>query len=319
MKKLVFLFTIIVLISCSKDKSATVSDNDRLSFKNKDEYEKTYAMLSKLVTKEEFEMWAQYQNHSTLLNSTDTTFDNFSFIFRTILNKNSELEMGDSIWWFYNGNIYGFSKKEESKLESLKVDSSKCTKVGTYFSNNLNSKKTKVYLAVGSTSEGYQHEFVQETCYNSCSSTSLKSANGKRKYVDELYSEGTKDKQGYVSSKLHLRIKLEYKGSSGWKVAGEPRTVEYNVYGNAWLADGVNTYAPDNSSYSYSLNQCSTSDIDLTIKSATCYQETKLYWGIILKGYIIQHVKGDDINNRWQIGMPELIDSYLWNWQGIPE
>lgn len=100
MKKiLLFLFGMVIL-GCSKEVKNTflppsLIANDRLVFENFDEFYKTYLTLAKNYSGDELVYQAQCKNHSTLLNSSDTTLNVYSTVFRTILNKNSEFEHGN--------------------------------------------------------------------------------------------------------------------------------------------------------------------------------------------------------------------------------
>jgi hypothetical protein len=68
-----------------------------------------------------------------------------------------------------------------------------------------------------------------------------------RKYVNELYAmyDNVAYFQGGFSyhTILYLRIKLEWKGSGGWKTAGEYRFISYNFTSNISFRD-FNFYTP---------------------------------------------------------------------------
>jgi hypothetical protein len=250
MKKLCFFLIGLLILSCSKEDNKITSNgrlvvkqlqvaSDRLAFQSMKEYNDTYLMLAKLKSKEELSFWAQSNNHSTLLNSSDSSMLVYSDVFKTILNKDYEFELGDSIVLFNNGDLYAYSKNESNQITLLK-NPEKFNKIGSVIVTILKKPEVKsVILPVNTLNADYnQMEFTQ-MYYQPCGED-LMVVEGSRKYVHEILDESTVTYPGPVYySYLYLRIKLEYYKSSrpnrGWNPAGEQRTITVsNLSGSAY-------------------------------------------------------------------------------------
>lgn len=307
---------VFVTLSCTKEvttldptstptPSPNFNTNDRLVFKDFNEFNKTYLMLTEFKSIDELSFWAQSRNHSTLLNSSDSTLTDYSDILKTILNKDSEFELGDSIVLFNNGTLYTYSKKESNKI-TLKNNPEKYNKVGyirVTLVGGLNEKT--VNLNINSLNAKWQHEFTQHS-YQPCGGTKTW-ADGTRKFVDEIFDETTYYYYVYYSH-LYLRIKLEWRGSGGWKVASEQREIHVHVTGSAyWYPGGFGNNTGSNADY-----YCNSplgpgvGPVTLPLMNATGAAVYPPYWVVTLDGTISQHVIGDDTNNSW------LISGSLW-------
>jgi hypothetical protein len=301
MKKYAFLFFLlgVVTMSCSKEKSDNTPASDRLSFKDQAEFNDTYLMLSKMDA-EELNAWAANKNHKTLLNSTDLSVADYSDALKTILNEDSEYELGGSIIWFNNGQLYAFAKDKASNLKALKQNPDKSSIIGNIRVQKIDDSKLKsVNIGLGNGDARNQFQFTQQY-YQPCGGT-RNALSGVRKYVHEIYDESIASNPGPVYySYLHLRIKMEYQGHNWlgkhvWRAAGEQREIRVNVSGSANMyPSGVGGgFNIPNVSY-----DCS-GDKDFLIMQVTGAYPATPSWTVSMSGTIYQHVKGDNASNAW--------------------
>ncbi|GEM_PF-4694663 len=312
MKKIPFLFFVFfVVFSCSKEESNPLKKkNDRLSFKNSQDFNNTYLLLAKKSSINELNFWAQSKNHSTLLYSTDSTIENYSDVLKTILNKDYEYEQGDSIIYFHDSNLYAFSKKEEANLEVLK----KCLKVSERIgkitiikysvSKNSDGRLKTIELGANSLDARNQHEFTQEY-YQPCGGTLKKYGSGNlRKYVHEIFSE-TKQYGSRFDSYLNLRVKLAYKSNGSWRPAGEQRYINVNVTGTAYCNVQIGIYPPPPNFHDGDIapinitEDCYSGDRTINISYCSDFFGETPHWDVSLTGSIYQKVKGDYNSNAW--------------------
>lgn len=305
--KIFYVFLIgFIILSCTKEVSTTTpastppsTTNDRLVFKNFKEYYDTYLMLAKFNSKEELSYWAQSKNHSTLLESSDSTIVIYSDVLKTILNKDSEFELGDSIVLFNNGDLYAYSKNESNQI-TFKNSPEKYKKIGSISVRILDGSIFRtVLLYVNTLNANNQHEFVQHS-YQPCGGSKTW-ADGNRKYVHEILDESTITYPGPVYySSLYLRIKLEYKVSR-WRPASEQRSIILNnIQGSAlWYPGGFGgNYGPINTSVT-----CWSGDAYVFLRSAVGADPWDTpYWLVSMTGTITHHVMGDDTNPAWVNG-----------------
>lgn len=295
-KSILFLFLVVITLSCSKeDNKDNGLKNDRLLFENTKEFNDTYLMLSEITSKEELQYWAQTKSHSTLLYSNDTVIDLYSDVLKTILNKDAEYELGDSIIWFNNGKLYAFAKDEQANMSSLKKTPNKCKLIGSVGLRKIeNSKLKSVNIGLNGGDARNQKQFTQQY-YQPCGST-LKAVSGNRKYVHEIYDESYAYYPGpVIYSYLHLRVKLEWKGSGGWKAAGEQREIRINVSGSANMyPSGVGgAYRIPDKFYDCSGN------VDIVFMSVVGAYPWTPSWTVSMSGTIYQKVKGDLVSNAY--------------------
>ncbi|MCE5346380.1 MAG: hypothetical protein LLG13_08855 [Bacteroidales bacterium] len=257
MKKLFLLlmgFIILSCLSCTKDKDlvSLVNGNksDRLVFKNFEEFNDTYLLLqTKFHTMDELSLWAYSKKHSTLLYSLDSTIVDYSEVLKTILNRDSEFELSDSIVLFNNGTLYAYSKNESNKI-TLKDNPEKYRNIGIVSLNTpgiAKAKSTSIAFSGGLNANNQSIPFYQQTYVTCGTGGELVTCYGQRKFVDELYSE-TVGNYTYI----YLRIKLEYKGSS-WHAAGEPYTIMINDIPTTITTDSGYTHSFTLTSKEYEL------------------------------------------------------------------
>jgi len=296
-KHILFLIMFVFAISCSKEKNKDYNlIHDRLSFKNMSEFNTSYLMLSKMTSKEELQFWAQTKNHSTLLNSNDTNIEQYSNVLKTILNKDSEYELGDSIIWFNNGNLYAFAKNEQANISALKTNPNKCHLMG-YVSLSIieNSKLKSANLGLHGL-DARNQKTLYEQYYQPCGGN-LIAHTGMRKYVHEIYDESIAA-SGVIQSHLHLRIKLEYQGSKGWKAASELTEINVNVVSGSYMypsGEPKPMQPPPYHAFSEYHNCSGTLDIMLLNVNDSNNQ----YWVVSIEGSIYQKIMGDVDTNAW--------------------
>lgn len=298
MRNLYFIALIFVL-ACAQEDDPDIyqTTNDRLSFRNMDEFHETYLKLSELTSKEDLELWAESRGHSTLLHSEDPSVMNYSDILRTILNKDAEFELAGSIVRLDidNGNLYAVSKNHRALSENDKGDLDgyqviakvEINKIGSI--SNKETGDARLYLGPNSLDARNQREFNQVE-YGPCGTAPGPLA-GRRKYVHELVDE-TIISSVTTYKYLYLRIKLEFRGSRRWKPAGEQREIRIDVNGTLKLGP------IDFGSYAiFDVVNCSR-DRTYLIKAVLGVPPGR-FWNITMNGSIYQKVIGDVPTNAW--------------------
>ncbi len=270
--------------------------NDRLVFQSPTDFYNTYSALSKFQTEDELRYWAQSKTHTTLLDSLDSIICNYSGTLRTILNKDSEFELGDSIVIFINGDLYGYSKQEANI--SIQKNPEKFKKAGSVVVSIVQSQNSKNDVAPGGVDATWQNQFYIHS-YQPCGGTLQTGLNSLRKFVSELYYEQISFFPNPWRANLWLRIKLEERPSSGWRQCYNYRDISYDVAGTAVLYyGGVPDYTTN---YEVTGNfLCSTStsvsgpiNVFLAYKYEPSYNVGS-FWRVYGSGFIYQHILGDD-------------------------
>jgi len=303
--KLLLLFLAFYAFSCTKESNHSYDmavsaklQSDRLSFKSMNEFNETYLMLAKEQSIADLQYWAQMRSHSTLLFSNDSTIQDYSSILKTILNKDSEMEIGDSIIWFKDGKLYAFSKYDKIIKTDIQNAPEKFKLFGKVIIENIQKSQLKaIDINPNSVKADYQHQFYQQSCSTACQGGTINYGVGLRKFVSELYHESYYTYPGPVTySYLHLRIKLEWKGSQDWQVAGELKeisvnnlvgTFSYQYAGNTQFLYPIYWSLP---SYSW---DCFTGPLDIVMVSNIGAVPSGLVWRVQFTGTITQHIKGD--------------------------
>lgn len=322
MKTIFLLLFGMIILGCTKEVKDTLRpytyDNDRLVFRNFDDFYNTYLSLAKNSSMDELAFWAQSKNHSTLLNSSDTTLYEYSTVFRTILNKNLEFQLGNDIIWFNKGNFYALPKGG-SNVEAFKCNPDTSNKVGSIKIKPVIERNEKGAIIWNNYTldARNQQEFWQ--AYKAPCGESTILTSGNRKYVHEVYGESLIGYNGYcgcyhIYSSLWLRIKLEWKGNrGGWKVASEQRNIKLiDLQGTAWWG-WPQTYVADldiedaDSCFTNNGNLGGEKLVWLTGLDGEVYEGQDDYWDLTLTGTVYQHVIGDYMSNAWWNG-PSLWD-----------
>lgn len=305
-KFLVAIAFVLCVWSCSSDPDQELSPKtNRLSFNSFAEFHETYRTLSAMGTTPEMIAWAKDKNYEPFIaleNDLDPALEginDYSSTFRTILNKDLEFEVANDIIWFHEGILYKFPKNTKD-LASLKENPKEENKIGGVTLHLLNKgdesseagRTATTYLGFGGLNADNQHQFTEQWL-TTCDGVS-QSRVGTRKYVHEVYDESFWSiYPDLLNSYLHLRIKLEWKGSK-WRPASEPREIQIHVTGSADIDGGTGWYQ----TYSINQNYSCSGDIDLRFAYAE-FHSTSLRWVFTMNGSIYQHIVGDYTSNAW--------------------
>lgn len=302
MKKLFFLFVCVFVLACTKEKTTISpvesSKSDRLIFKDIKEFFETSRTLSKVLSHTDLQLWAQEKCHSTLLEDPDTTLSNYPPSLRTILNKDSEFQVGDSIVWFHMGNLYTY-EKNATYLKDLKSNPESFKRSG-YFTSKLVSSLAKGQVNLN----GYYGSVISfnwsQTQYQPCGG-SMTYGVGTRKWVAELRDVTGFYNNDYWESTLSLVLKLEWYNGK-WHEASEQRNVSYSINGTIWFHNDANTttFSPLYTSGSLTCANGNPVSYNLWIPEADMYDYsmgTYVFWTVALSGQSTQHVLGDPTNS----------------------
>jgi hypothetical protein len=142
MKKLIALFLVATLLSCSSEdqtiQSSDVSaltplsvlDGKLLSFKNDESFIEEYNGLVELKTGKELQDWISKKGHSSFLNvkksdkelegESDVVDANYSDALKAILNSESKVKIAGKVIWLNDFKFYKLlAKNENKKLDEL--------------------------------------------------------------------------------------------------------------------------------------------------------------------------------------------------------
>lgn len=315
MKKIINIFSLIIMFliifSCSKEANKNIpiqpihTINDRLMFQNFNEYQTTYSMLCKFHTEDDLRFWAQSKNHTTLLDSQDSLISKYSGALRTILNKDYEFELGDSIILFNKGILYAYSKNETNKISLL--DNPEKFKIIGAITASLVGRKDAKTVDIGANKNNCILDPFDILYYQPCSQVIQGPfAPGNpysRQFVAQLYDEThfhPTTTGPWFDSNLFLYIKLEEHPSSGWRTCYNQREVRFQIYGTAiYKVSGqpnVNHTIPV-IAHNYSCSDTIASG-PLSYTLATTIDGSSLYgykpsWTVSVYGFIFQHILGD--------------------------
>lgn len=146
MKKLITLFLVATVLSCSSEdqtsqssevaasNALSVLDGKLLSFKDDQSFVKEYNGLAELKTGKKVQDWISGKGHSSFLNvkesdeeqqSESNTFkNNYSDAIKAILNSESKVKIGGKVIWLNDNKLYVLEGANETKspeeLKSLK-------------------------------------------------------------------------------------------------------------------------------------------------------------------------------------------------------
>ncbi|MET0945266.1 MAG: hypothetical protein ABWY22_07650 [Flavobacterium sp.] len=143
MKKLIALFLVATVLSCSSEdqtsqspdtasNSLSVLDGKLLSFKDDESFIKEYNGLTELKTGTKLQDWISEKGHPSLLNikkteeeldnETEASKDYYSDAIKAILNSESKLKIGGKVIWLNDDKLYKLEGSNETKSpEELKL------------------------------------------------------------------------------------------------------------------------------------------------------------------------------------------------------
>jgi hypothetical protein len=143
MKKLLGLFSILFLVSCSQDSQELIEvaktaddisvENGILKFQNQDAFLKYYNILTEMESADKIENWVNKDGFQSLYyvrdsaNSSEVferenTVRNYSTALKALLNTDSKLKIGNDLMWLDEGKFYSipidFAGKSTTELKS---------------------------------------------------------------------------------------------------------------------------------------------------------------------------------------------------------
>lgn len=152
MKKLIALFLVAAMVSCSSEDQMTetgeaktssdlsVLDGTMLSYKDNDSFIKEYSTLTELKSGTELQNWISKKGHSPLLNATDETEQDeqeaisisessknvYSDAISAVFNKDAKVKVNGKVLWLFEQNLYELNEsdfdKNSAQLEASKSD-----------------------------------------------------------------------------------------------------------------------------------------------------------------------------------------------------
>lgn len=235
----------------------------------------------------------------------ESSISNVPISFQRILNKNAEYQINDTIVWYNKGIKHFIPNQDESLLEKIKKNPELSTIKGEYFFSTFEERDTenaRTTISLNGLDARHQREF---SYYGN-----------RRKYVHELYTytETVGVSSGYTfHTELHLKIKLEWYGSSSrkWRPAGESRQMNYSINYSIRVVNintGYTFISIPNSGYftgNLANNVTRSSDVDLLIGSAigtTIYPDYFGHptWDVEISGSIYHKIVDDpSSSNAW--------------------
>jgi hypothetical protein len=300
-EKIIFFILCLSVLSCKKEMPITYPSesvkSDRLIFKDFKEYCQTDSTLSKMTSITDLQFWAQKKGHSTLLFDTDSTLVDYPPSLKTILNKDSEFQIGDSIVWFHSGNLYSYSK-DANYIEDLKRKPETFRRSGYIKSSIISSRylnKTTI-VDMNTVHPDFQYQFYR-TAYQPCGGT-ISYATGLRKWVTEVRDVTATNTAPFYYSTLYIVIKLEWKVSSWKESLTEQKNISYNIGGTIEYHLGQQSVSlvPQHFSEIYSCSKGNQVTGNLWVNEAN-YNASSLwntpYWVVNLSGGVTQQILGD--------------------------
>lgn len=235
----------------------------------------------------------------------------------SLLNKDSEVQVGDSIVWYNKGNKYYVHKEQESELAKIKQDEQYAkTFIRQTYSTRVQplNKRTdhrisKVTMGLNVLNAKYQREFTQVSPSSGC-----------RKYVNEIWTYGESYyandpfcgafNSWYTTATLYIKLEWKNCSRSTWNPAGESREISYNLTRDVKLRNVVmpctTSEVTNLTAYgTISDSQIRSSELGVLLYSWSGNSKYTPYYEIELSGNIYQHIVGDIQSNEWNlIGYP---------------
>jgi hypothetical protein len=306
--KTILFFTAITFLSCS-DKELTYEGEQSqnveekisiVKFENFDEFNKLIDQLS-FLSNDELEYWIEQNNPDALYSSNKVKEDQYNLpeSYLAIFNSQSEIKFQDKILWLNASNIYELELNNDRTFLKNDVDNLKPIgeiSVKVYKLNNQDDPKSTIVDSNGGLSAKYQHEF-QGLEFRDCSNN-YRSINARLKYVHEILSIQSFFGLGAASSKLYLRVKLEWRGRGSWKRAGEPRNISVNLNLNntklSFFTNGIPSETLIYNPSSINVNYTCSGDKSILLKSSDSYGTGAGYpsWIVNTSGTISQELHG---------------------------
>lgn len=294
-KGLIYFFVLTLTLSCSDDNTISIEKDKiasaRLHFQDSDSFFRAIDQLNKMNSNDR-KSWEPQHSIISLrkhlqkkmelgieLTDQENEYTNFPMSYLTVLNENGEVAVANQIWWYNEGKIHRVSGERELAL--VKSSTIESANIDEYFITSVPLEAQKISsgerVVISNTYANYQKEFPF------CANNTL------RKYVNELYVFSARSGANWATS-LHIRIKLEWKGSSGWKTAGEYRFINYDLSGYASLITNPYTIKTNTGVWSSggTLNQNFAEEI--FIQSGAGGYNANFWYEVEMKGTIYQAI-----------------------------
>ena len=259
----------------------------RLVFKDTDAYVRTLESL-KSMSPEELALWEKGLNFSSLRTSVAENEvalkEEFRFpaFIAAVINRQGVYQAGDKLYWYQNHQLHEFNSLADLTLAQRGQNV-------THHSSDAGIIKLNAPIAERTTGPSASRDGKYQ--YDYCLGGDCGS---RRKIVYETwaYYQETSFTKYYTA--VVFSAKLEYRGSSGWRPAGESRQVQVALTGSAqsgWWPTGYPTcYNAVNVNY----NGVTNGDVDLVVSSCQLIgvDPRFIYWNFALSGTISSYVVG---------------------------
>lgn len=248
MKKLIALFLVATVLSCSSEdqvnqdarstaaNSGSVLDGKVLSFKSEESFIKEYAELTTLNSSE-LKSWVSAKKVTSLLNTLDNSTDIegdvisgsrliYSDALKSILNNESKIKVGGKVLWLNERTFYVLSENEINKSSKELFDiKDKLEISGQLLSVSGSAKKSTGRLVL-----------PYENAGKSFASEEVTISGSRLRHVLELYNETIVFNNMIQTSKMFLKSTLQYRSCSSiggckWKEAFNSRGPFSNLEG----------------------------------------------------------------------------------------
>lgn len=250
MKKLITLFLVATVLSCSNDdhenqnvasvaeNSGSVLDGSVLSFKNEESFVKEYSDLATLSSND-LQVWISSKRVVSLLNTSDASLDIegdiipesrviYSDALKSILNAESKVKIADKVLWLNDRTFYLLSENEINKsLEELIAVKGSLSVYGKLLSVSESTKSLTDRRVIPNENR-IKTIVTGEENFN---------VPGSRvRHVFDLYNETIVLGDVIQSSKMYLRSTLQYRSCSSfrctWKTTSNPAQIDtYSLRG----------------------------------------------------------------------------------------
>lgn len=256
MKKLIALFLVATVLSCSSEDResqedaslvATVDsvlDGKVLSFKSEESFVKEYSKLAEL-NRDELQKWISSKGLVSLLNTSGDSIEMeedvisesrviYSDALKSVLNAESKVEIGEKVLWLNDRNFYLLSESEVNfTTKELLERKDKLQKYGQLLSFSGVSKSSTSRLVLPN--ENRIKTFI---------SPEINVSGSRLRHVVDLYNETIALNDLIQSSKMFLRSTLQYRSCSSlggckWKEAFNTRDLRTYFRGVSDELDGT--------------------------------------------------------------------------------
>ena len=290
------MFCSLIFVSCSNELDESFkyqnleSKVKRVQFSDHESFFNSWTELSKM-NEQELKNWIDENNISLSNNGyRNQNIDDVRNSFIALFDVNSELQIGDSVIWYNDGQLLLVSaNSDENEVNINKSDPSKCLVFGKIEKEVLmvdekGAVTTRGTMGASSISTSNQVEF-----------TSSINPSVYFKYVYELVSYKSSFNI-YTIYELFFMNKLEWRKTAGWKEASELRICSTSISGSvSCVTEGSATPMHTNYTYlPYSMTGEMAYNKSLPLASvtiATDFHKFK-HWNLGLSFSITQEIKG---------------------------